>query len=152
MSGKDGELLFQQVMAARGNKVVDVSNNPDYWPLDIDFVITSTLGETKTFEVKWDSRMAATGNLFLEMRNPRSKQWNGDGWWPHCKADYLVYGDAANRIFYCFSLLELRERVKQLNLRYKVTGDFSEGYLLPLAAVVDMAVQIDAEQNRKEKC
>lgn len=149
MSGKQGELLFSQIMSARGNKVIDVSAKPDYWPKDIDFIITSALGETKTFEVKWDQRMAATGNLFLEIRNPRSKQWNGQGWWPHCQADYLVYGDAANKIFYCFPLLELRERVKGLSLRYKSTSDYSEGYLLPLAAVKDLAIEISAEQNRK---
>lgn len=149
MSGKEGELLFQQVMIARGNQVQDVSNNPDYWPQDIDFIITSTTGETKTFEVKWDSRMGSTGNLFLEIRNPRSKQWNGQGWWPHCKADYLVYGDSANRIFYCFPLLELRERVKGLSLRYKSTNDYSEGYLLPLDKVADLAIEISADYYHK---
>ena len=151
MSGKEGELLFSQIMSARGNDVVDVSNNPDYWPKDIDFIITSTLGNTKSFEVKWDSRIGSTGNLFLEMRNPRSKIWSGQGWWPNCQADYLVYGDAANRIFYCFPLLELRERVKGLNMRYKITGDYSEGYLLPLDNVADLAIEIGAEQNGKEK-
>lgn len=141
-SGKQGELLFSQIMSARGNKVQDVSANPDYWNKDIDFIITSANGETKSFEVKWDQRINSTGNLFLEVRNPRSKQWNGQGWWPHCQADYLVYGDAIARKFYIIPLLELRERVKNLSLRYKSTSDYSEGYLLPLAAIKDLTIEI----------
>lgn len=62
------------MMRERNYTVEDVSNNPDFWPKDIDFIITSpTTGETKTFEVKWDSNIHYTKNLFLEIENPRSK-------------------------------------------------------------------------------
>jgi hypothetical protein len=42
-------------MENRGYTIKDVSNNPDYWSDDIDFLITSpTSGLTKSIEVKWD--------------------------------------------------------------------------------------------------
>lgn len=74
-------------------EVNDVSNNPDYWYKDIDFIVTSpTSGLTKAFECKWDSRINQTGNLYLELTNVHSK--GGRGWFDFCEADYLAYGDA----------------------------------------------------------
>jgi hypothetical protein len=101
-------------MKNRNYIVKDVSGNPDYWSKDIDFIITSsTTGLTKTFEVKYDSRIHKTGNLYLELSNIHSKQWNGEGWWKHCEADYIAYGDSVRRKFYIIPLLELKERVEQ---------------------------------------
>jgi hypothetical protein len=61
-------------MRSRNYNVLDVSANRDYFSKDIDFIITSpTSGETKSFEVKWDEKINRTGNLFLEIANPRSK-------------------------------------------------------------------------------
>lgn len=138
-NGKQGERLFKEIMDARGYKVQDVSDNPDYWPLDIDFIITSpTTGQQRTFEVKWDTRINRTENLFLEIRNPRSKQWNGEGWWKHCQADYLVYGDAVSHSFHIFPMKELRERVDTLNLYTKTTSDGSVGMILSLRAISDI--------------
>jgi hypothetical protein len=38
--------------------------------IDIDFQLTSpTTGAIKYFEVKWDSRIHTTGNLYLETEN-----------------------------------------------------------------------------------
>ena len=92
-NGKQGESLFKQIMVGRGYTVRDVSNNPEYWYKDIDFIITSpTTGQTKTFEVKWDSRINHTGNLYLELSNIHSQ--GGKGWFKFCQADMLVYGDA----------------------------------------------------------
>jgi hypothetical protein len=51
--------------------------------MDIDFIVTSpTTGETKTFEVKWDSRINKTGNLFLEIMSKYSKGCKG--WFEFC--------------------------------------------------------------------
>lgn len=141
--GKQGEQLFAQMMRERNYTVEDVSNNPDFWPKDIDFIITSpTTGETKTFEVKWDSNIHYTKNLFLEIENPRSKQWSGDGWWKHCQADYLVYGDAITGLFYIFSMDKLREVVAAQNWRTASTRDGSVGLLVSLAALKEIAVHL----------
>jgi hypothetical protein len=61
-------------MSGRNYQVEDVSSNPDYWGKDIDFLITSpTSGLTKSFEVKYDTRINRTGNLYLEFVNKNSE-------------------------------------------------------------------------------
>ena len=136
-SGKFGENLFQEIMKGRGYEVQNVSGNPDYFYKDIDFIVTSsTSGLTKTFEVKWDSRINHTGNLYLELTNIYSKE--GKGWFEFCQADYLAYGDARAQTFYIIPLLELRERVNKLNCRCANCGYDSTGLLVPLGAISDI--------------
>lgn len=136
-NGKQGEQLFQQAMQNKGYVVEDVSNNPSYWNKDIDFIITSpTTGLTKTFEVKWDSKLNKTGNLYLELVNINSQ--NGDGWFEFCQADYVAYGDAITNTFYIIPLLELREKVKQLPKRIAQCGNDSIGQLVSLKQISDI--------------
>lgn len=137
--GRKGELLFAERMSANGYKVEDVSGNSDYWALDIDFLVTSpTSGLTKSMEVKYDTRINKTGNLFLEIASANSKQWNYGGWFNHTKADYLVYGDAVTEVFYVIPLLELKERVKQLPQRQARCGTESIGLLVSLNDIKDI--------------
>lgn len=135
--GKQGEKLFKQIMENRNYKVEDVSGNEEYWDKDIDFIVTSpTSGLTKTFEVKWDSRINYTGNLFLETDSINSK--HGKGWFNFCQADYLAYGDAANGQFYIISLLELRDKVKKIKPRQVNCGFDSVGMIMPLSDISDI--------------
>ena len=137
--GRKGELLFAERMSANGYTVEDVSGNSDYWALDIDFLITSpTSGATKSFEVKYDTRINKTGNLFLETESINSKQWNYGGWYNHTKADYLVYGDAVTEVFYVIPLLELKQRVAQLPPRIAHCGAESTGLLISLNDIKDI--------------
>ena len=137
--GKKGERKFQQIMESRNYIVEDMRDNPEYWVKDIDFVLTSpTSGLTKSFEVKWDARIHRTGNLYLEIENIFSKQWNGEGWWQHCQADYLAYGDQQANIFYIIPLLELRERVEELPTRIAHCGNESTGLLVSLEDIKDI--------------
>lgn len=132
-NGRDGELLFYNIMNSRNYQVNDVSNNPNYWNKDIDFIIKSnTTGLVKSFEIKWDNVIYYTNNLFLEYYNPRSKQWNYDGWWEHCEADYLAYGDSYNKVFYIIPMPELKERVRQLPYRSAKTADGAKGLLVSI--------------------
>lgn len=47
---KAGEYELKKYLRANGKKVVDVSEEPEYWEKDIDLIVN---GET-TIEVKWD--------------------------------------------------------------------------------------------------
>lgn len=136
-NGKDGENLFQFIMESRNYQVNNVSNNPSYWDQDIDFIISSpTTGAVKSFEVKWDSVINKSGNLFLEYYAPRSKGCRG--WFEFCKADYLVYGDSVNKIFYVIPMPELRERVQQLPQRRGRTAEGAEGLLVSIGQIEDL--------------
>lgn len=139
--GRKGELLFQQIMQSRQYQVEDVSDNPDYWHKDIDFIVTSpATGAVKTFEIKWDGCISRTGNLYIELTNVHSR--GGKGWFQFCQADYLAYGDAAAGIFYIIPLLELRERIAANSWRKAACGTDSTGYLVPLDKISDLCYQL----------
>ena len=136
--GKIGEALFKERISSLNYSVEDVSNCSDYWYRDIDFIVTSpTSGLTRTFEVKWDSRINSTGNLYLELTNVRSK--GGRGWYEFCEADYLAYGDAAAQVFYIIPFAALKERVSSsMRKRYAHCGDDSTGLLVAIADIQDL--------------
>lgn len=135
--GKLGEQIFSKRMRDMGYSVQDVSNNPEYWYRDIDFLIESPFtGAVKSFECKWDSRINKTGNLYLELESINSK--DGIGWFEFCEADYVAYGDAASRTFYIIPLLELKERIKQLPQRIAHCGYESTGLLISLNDIKDI--------------
>lgn len=128
-------------MEARGYDVVDVSNNPDYWYKDIDFIITSPAsGITKTFEVKWDARINSTGNLYLERTSTFTKEEGikGLGWFEWCEADFLVYGDAVSQQFYVIPMKELRKAADTLPYRSASCGLDSTGQLVALKDIEDI--------------
>lgn len=136
-NGKQGERLFQLRMSELNYEMQDVSDNPNYWYKDIDFIATSPkTGLTKTFEIKWDSRINSTGNLYLELTNVHSK--GGKGWFEFCEADFLAYGDAAAQCFYIIPIAALRERVAQLPRRLARCGDDSTGLLIKLQDLTDL--------------
>ena len=136
-NGRQGELLFQQRMEAKGYQVEDVSANEQYFGKDIDFLITSpTTGQVKTFEVKWDTRINKTGNLYLEFINKNSE--GALGWWTFCKADYLAYGNAKTNTFLVIPMVELRERFQQLPQRVGFCGSDSAGYLVHISQIKDL--------------
>ena len=132
-----GEHELMWSLREHGYIVDNVTNEPNYWTKDIDFLITPVFGEdiVTSIEVKWDRHLANTGNMFIELENPRSI--GGMGWFEFCQADYLAYGDARNRIFYFIKLADLRNYVAdhKLELKYRTTSDGSYGYLLPLSSV-----------------
>ena len=136
-NGKEGEKLFQQRMEQQGYLVEDVSANDQYFNRDIDFLITSpTTGQIKSFEVKWDTRINRTGNLYLEFVNKNS--YNCSGWFEFCQADYLAYGNAKTNTFLVIPMAELRERVSRLPQRVGFCGDDSAGYLVHISQIKDL--------------
>ena len=130
---KAGEYELKQKLRALGYVVKDVSNKPGYWHKDIDLLVTDTKAQVEmSVEVKYDKRMAQTGNLFVESKNPRSA--GGNGWLNFCQADLLAYGDAVNEVFYCFSFARFKNYINDFkkSLTECRTPDGAQGYLVPL--------------------
>ena len=106
--GNTGEQIFYH-RARRFHKVDDKTNDKDYWGKDIDFIVTNPrTGETRTIEVKTDTRLYETGNLYIELENVHSK--GGKGWYYFSEADIIAYCDysAPDREIYLFSFEDLR--------------------------------------------
>ena len=136
---KYGEQLFKQLMEKRGNKVEDLTADREFQIVDIDFRITSPSGITKFFEVKYDSKINSTGNLFIEFFNAHN--YAGLGWYEFCKADYIAYGDAHTDTFYCFLLENLRQLINSHRFNVATTDNEKiAGYLIPLKLIERLEV------------
>lgn len=105
-----GEIKCYNYLTASGYNVVDTTDNPDYWYQDIDFIAEQG-GEQTTIEVKWDSCIARTGNMFIELISDIDNA--KDGWYKFCKADYIFYGDSKNNLFYVFKLTDLKAFISE---------------------------------------
>lgn len=129
---KPGELEFKLQAQQQGYKLEYVGDEPEYWHRDIDFIIN----DRTAVEVKWDSWINTTGNLFIETANPRSK--DGKGWYLFCEADYLAYGDSRINQFYIIKMSDLRHYISTHNLELKITNDGAEGFLVALNDISDI--------------
>lgn len=142
-----GELELKRWLRLNDYIVEDVSDNPHYWDQDIDLIAQLPNSERSiTIEVKWDTHIATTGNLFIETS---SDLWNNKpGWFNFCKADYIYYGDYHNRKFYKISRLALKEYIEENKeeLKYRTANDYykgnvvkqSGGYLVPLDSILNL--------------
>lgn len=137
--GKIGEQLVQQFLEQHGVEVTDVSDQPEYWAQDID-LIGQCNGVTKKIEVKYDTWVGRTNNLFLEFVTDVDQK--KPGWFSYTKADELYYVDATNRIIYVIPLNQLRDYVaRAYYIKEASAYDFyqdgsirkeSKGYLVKL--------------------
>lgn len=133
-----GELRAYNYLQASGWSVEDVTQNQEYWDKDIDFVAHSG-DQSLTVEVKWDSRIAQTGNMFIETITDLDK--SKGGWFSFCQADYIYYGDSVNQLFYVFRTADLREFVSNHFMEERKAADYnqrgvlkkvSQGMLVPI--------------------
>lgn len=60
-----GEIRAFDYLSNSGWEVSDLTQCENYFDKDIDFLITAGQ-EQHTIEVKWDSKIAETGNMFIE--------------------------------------------------------------------------------------
>lgn len=147
--GNLGETLFEKYYKSKEGYIVEnTTANPEYFSKDIDFFVTNPSGHRKSFEVKYDSRVAYTGNLYLEIWNKHSSHAQYRGWWLFCEADFLFYGDAQNSKFYVFDVKELREKLGTINTRITYCRDCygqpeSKGQLVKLSDIKDIIKIVD---------
>lgn len=136
MPRRAGEYELKRYLRDKGHKVLDVTDNPSYWKKDIDFIVDGV----ETVEVKWDNRLADTGNLFIETYSDIHQR--KEGWYKFCEAEMLYYGDAQNKVFFIFNFEELKAHIEAHKVEYKTAtaADYdkdgikkwSEGYLVPM--------------------
>ena len=156
-SYQDGEHLARLCLEKAGYTVIDRTQNPQYWRKDIDFSVIKG-GEQFDIEVKWDNRIAESGAMFLELLT--NIQENKQGWANYTEADFIFYGDSRNRLFYIFSVEDMRQYLKTHTGKYKtlVANDYnyhtgqirkqSLGAIVPIAsfqaAVKTQVLDIDS--------
>ena len=105
---KAGELEAMEVLGRAGYEVELVSGDCEYWYKDID-IIAQKDTTVETIEVKWDRRISKTSNLFIE--HTSDYEQHKAGWYKFCEADYLLYGDWINGIFYKIPFDEVKRLI-----------------------------------------
>ena len=133
-----GEQYAYNYLKDIGYTVQDVTQNPAYYGKDIDFIVTKD-NQSDTIEVKWDSRISNTGNMFIETSSDINKR--KDGWFRFCEADYLFYGDSVNKLFYVISMEDIKDYLdknyteERCATDYRINGavrKISRGDLIPI--------------------
>jgi penicillin-binding protein-related factor A (putative recombinase) len=136
-AGKRGEKLFKEFLEKSGKPCKDVSDDPKYQRDDIDFIVEGKSGNEISFEVKNDSKIAYTGNIFYESIS--NVDYGTVGCFEKTKADFIVICSESENKFYLIKSDVLRNYVQQnkKSLRYisRVEGSNSAGYLIPKSKV-----------------
>ena len=102
--GKKGQCYVRNLMRKRNHYIKDVSDN---YTIGFDFYV-----DDKKCQLKTDSIINTSGNLFLENYMDYSNGDSARGWLNTSKADYLFYLDEKNYNLYIYKLDEIREYVK----------------------------------------
>lgn len=129
--GKRAEKLVAAALAARGHKVIDVSDDREYQRRDIDFILESPNGQQTTLEVKNDLRSDQTGNVFIETYSANNYSRKGAGWYYYCDATYLAFVQEKKGIAHIVAFAELQSYIDNNNPR-QCRSPFSEGYVIPI--------------------
>lgn len=128
--GRTGELQAIAYFKQHGYKVLDKTKSKKYQDIDTDLIIEKD-GERTLIEVKFDTRIRETGNIFAEqITNVREQK---QGWLYKSKADYIMYIAAFTDYFYIFKTEKLREYVKnhpELRTSYAYDRTTSKGKLV----------------------
>ena len=117
-----GEIRAYDYLTSQGWTIEDLTSCPQYFDKDIDFLLQKD-DEEHTIEVKWDSRIAETGNMFIETVTDLDKC--KAGWFEFCQAEYIFYGDSHNELFYVFKTDDLRDFVSHNTMEERKAADYS---------------------------
>ena len=129
-TGKRGEALVINALAARGHSIEDLSESREYQQKDIDMRLTKN-GVSITLEVKNDQKSNYTGNVFVETYNRNNVSRGGDGWICYCDADYLCFVQEQQRQAHIVRRDELIKNCWDGKYR-KACGVDAVGYIVPI--------------------
>lgn len=113
---KTGEALAIKCLEAKGFKVIDQREKPEYWKKDVDITAKKD-GNIFDIEVKWDGRIYNSNAFFFELMTDIEK--NQPGWANYTEAHYIFYGDSKRKKFYVFKAEDMREYLAQHKGEYE---------------------------------
>ena len=138
--GKRGEKVFERYLKSVNLEYRDVSNIREYQEQDVDFIVSFKNPQVDLkFEVKNDTRIATTGNIFFETMS--NVDYSTNGCFNKTKSDVMVIVSESERRLYMISSRSLKRFVDENkdSLRFisRVPGSNSCGYLVPVKRLGD---------------
>ena len=131
--GADYEKIVIDYLSTK-YKVTDVSKDKNYQKKGIDLVLDDMI----TADVKGDTKISVTGNLFLELVSNRYKKT--DGWFVKSEMDILFYLDVNQLLLYEINFDELKDYYEKNKAKIKIVpgGDAANGALINLRDISDI--------------
>lgn len=86
--GVSAQEIVKEYLTNRGNTIIDVSEDKEYQPKDIDFLVEKG-GNRTTLEIKGDM-FSSTGNFYFEIGADRQTGYK-PGWLSYCEAVYICF-------------------------------------------------------------
>ena len=119
-----GEMAAHDYLVSQGWKVKDLTQCEAFFSKDIDFLIIRGQ-EQHYIEVKWDNWIHQTGNMFIETTT--DLDFNKDGWFKFCRAEFIFYGDARQKLFYVYRLDDLKAYIQEVydSLQARKAADYN---------------------------
>jgi len=149
--GQMAEKMVAAALAAKGNRITDVSGDPEYQWKDIDFVVERR-EDTTTLEVKNEVKSQRTGNVFLEVSSN-----GGKGWFRKTEAEHIAFAQTDFGIAHIVSMDDLRQAVaaKQYPIMENRWGT-AYGFLFPVSHLKQMGsyykLQLMEEKENESIC
>ena len=110
--GKVGEELAYNYLITRGWEVEDVSNNEEYFSLDIDFLAAKD-GNSVSLDVKTEEAMSRTGNMFIEDAITYQDGRMAKGWLYYSKAEYIWHVNPKNGVAFVYRLEDMQDYLRK---------------------------------------
>ena len=134
--GKRGERMVELALTAKGNKMIDVSDDLQYRKYDIDFVVERKR-DTITLEVKSDYKSQETGNFFVEYQNDNNVNHNFEGWYHYSQAQFICFVQQEFHKAYIVLFDELVNDIEKKNSYRRARSNNSWGYLVPITNIAE---------------
>lgn len=106
--GDKGEQEVLMFLTSKGYEVNDVSEDPDYFAKDIDFLVMKD-GKVKSVEVKTCDWINKTDNICLERYTVCANGVKHMGWLYTSEAQWLLYYDNKNKLLHFYKMKDIRE-------------------------------------------
>ena len=134
--GRRGEEAVYNYLIKHNYEVQNLTNDPAYWPKDIDFIATKD-GKATSIEVKNCLIISRTGNIFVE--HTQDIDTNEKGWFCITEAEELFYRDDRNGVVYIIDMDDLREYIQDIKkdlperkAKPNAVGKVAVGYLVSI--------------------
>lgn len=132
--GNRTEDIIFNYLKGRGHEVISVTDDKEYQKKDIDCLLEHD-GVKATLEIKSDTKMHNSGNLFFEEGFDRVSGFR-KGWFNYCEADFICFYDGIADCGYMVDFRKAKEIIKAAGRKVSWFNNTDNctgyAYLLPI--------------------
>lgn len=141
--GKKVENYVKRYFENRGHQLEDLSDVKEWQEKDVDFNFKFKDGKEALFEVKADSKLGNTGNLFFEVGFDRVTGYYA-GWFSKTAAALICFVDYVNKKGYIVLLDKdvIKENSRNITWQNRTDCCLGFAYLLPITKAKELGLVV----------